>query len=69
MKNRLDKTIAGLFHGKGTQTNSGAWHRAGWNKHPYMKAAFWQNSNNHFWNSGLYSDETKEYYNNWVTTL
>lgn len=30
--------------------------------HPYMKASFWANPSNHFWETELYSEASKEYF-------
>lgn len=38
-------------------------------KHPYMRVAFWQKPENHFWESGFYSDKTKDKYREWLSIL
>jgi hypothetical protein len=35
---------------------------SGDNQHPYLKVNFWQNPTNHFWNSELYSEKSKDYF-------
>jgi len=30
--------------------------------HPYMKASFWANPSNQFWETELYSEASKEYF-------
>lgn len=34
---------------------------SGDSKHPYLKASFWANPSNHFWESDLYSEESRKY--------
>jgi hypothetical protein len=31
-------------------------------KHPYLRTDFWLNPENHFWNSRLYTEKAKRYY-------
>lgn len=38
-------------------------------RHPYLKADFWNNPSNHFWNTALYSQASKDYFNNSIGTL
>jgi hypothetical protein len=32
------------------------------NVHPYLQVGFWSHSRNHFWETGMYSEESKEYF-------
>jgi hypothetical protein len=66
MKNALDKR-AQVFSGTGS-TRSAA-KTSGYDRHPYLKSAFWQNPLNQFWNTDMYSSKSKEYFNNWITTI
>lgn len=37
--------------------------------HPYLRAEFWNNPLNQFWNTDMYSDESKEYFNKWLNKM
>jgi hypothetical protein len=32
-------------------------------QHPYMKVEFWMNPLNQFWNTGMYTENAKAYFN------
>lgn len=35
------------------------------NRNPYQKLSFW--NENRFWNTGLYSQASKDYFNEWLS--
>lgn len=41
-----------------TSSNSG--------RHPYQKLSFWSLAQNQFWQTPMYSQESKDYFNNWL---
>lgn len=41
------------------QKNGTSRHKEGSDRHPYLKQEFWFNPANQFWNSDLYSEESK----------
>lgn len=49
---------------KGSKANRSNGERA---LHPYMRPEFWANPRNQFWNSSLYSEKSKEYFNKRLT--
>lgn len=49
----------------GTVTK-GLWFRDG--VHPYLRRTFWLNPSNHFWESDLYSEESKQYFRDCLHT-
>lgn len=38
-------------------------------RHPYLKIEFWMNTANHFWNTGMYSEKSKEYFNDSIAKM
>jgi hypothetical protein len=37
------------------------------NGHPYRKLSFWRE--NPFWETGMYSEASKQYFRDWVTSM
>jgi len=62
MKTGLDKRVQ--LKGRG-ETNTRFKNAKPYNyvRHPYLKTEFWLNPCNQFWNSDLYADEAKDYFN------
>lgn len=60
---RKNLTLSGnmLRNGVNTYTTIG-------DRHPYQKDSFWANPVNHFWETSMYSEESKEYFRNWLRT-
>jgi hypothetical protein len=46
---------------KRTSTNS--------DRNPYERTSFWINSSNHFWETDMYSDKSKEYFRDWLSEM
>ena len=36
-------------------------------KHPYQRIKFWLKDENQFWNNGLHSQKSKDYFNKWLS--
>lgn len=36
-------------------------------KNPYERLGFWENPSNQFWETGLYSEASKDYFRNWLS--
>jgi hypothetical protein len=59
MKNRFQYRGKGATASKRTCTTA--------MRHPYLRHDFWTNPSNQFWNSGMYSEESKQYLKEHIT--
>jgi hypothetical protein len=65
MKTSLSKVTQLKGLGLNTNFKSGSTvprSSSGDNRHPYLKRDFWLNPTNQFWNTGLYSQKSKDYF-------
>lgn len=37
--------------------------------HPYLRPVFWNNPSNHFWETEMYTEESKDYFRAWLIRI